>query len=209
MSKEYVYETKKIGKYTVKVIQDENPLDPRVDFDNVAHMICFHRRYDLGDKHNFNTWRDEELLSLLKRKDVYWLPLYLYDHSGITMSTGSFGCPWDSGQVGYIYITRAEYLEAMQCKRVNKKKLYDYLRSEVETYDNYLTGEVYGYIVEDENGDNVDSCWSYFGDSKYALEDGIHSAQATIRYDIKKHIEQVKRWIRNHVPLDKRTGLMI
>jgi len=209
MSKEYVYETKKIGKYTVKVIQDENPLDPRVDFDNVAHMICFHRRYDLGDKHNFNTWRDEELLSLLKRKDVYWLPLYLYDHSGITMSTGSFSCPWDSGQVGYIYMERSEYLKNWNKKKADKKKIYEILKAEVETYDNYLTGEVYGYIVEDENGDNVDSCWSYFGDSKYALEDGIHSAQATIRYDIKKHVEQVKRWIRNHVPLDKRTGLMI
>jgi hypothetical protein len=32
--------------------------------------------------------------------------LYLYDHSGITISTSPFSCGWDSGQVGFIYLTR-------------------------------------------------------------------------------------------------------
>ena len=37
------------------------------------------------------------------------------------------------------------------------------LRAEVETYDQYLTGDVYGYVVENTEGNNVDSCWSCFG----------------------------------------------
>jgi len=209
MSNEYIHEQKKIGKYTVKVIQDNDPMNPRTEWDNAATMICFNRKYNLGDKHSFSDSQDEELLSLLKRKDVMYLPLYLYDHSGITMSTGSFSCPWDSGQVGYIYITREEYLKCFGGKRVNKKKAYDLLRSEVKDYDNYLTGEVYGFLVEDETGSIVYSCWGFNGDSKYALEEGISVAQATIRHDIKKHISQVKLWIRNHVPLEKRTGLCV
>jgi len=209
MRNEYIHEQKKIGKYTVKVVNDEDPMNPREDFHNAALMICFHHRYNLGDEHSFSDPQDEELISLLKRKDVYWLPLYLYDHSGITMSTGSFGDRWDSGQVGYIYITREEYLKNWNVKRVNVKKLYDYLRAEVETYDNYLTGDVYGYIVEDESGSVVDSCWGFFGDTKDCLNEGISVAQWHVRNDIKKHVEQVKNWIRNRVPLEKRTGLMI
>ena len=39
------------------------------------------------------------------------LPLYLYDHSGITMSTGPFSCPWDSGQVGWIYASKKTFID--------------------------------------------------------------------------------------------------
>jgi hypothetical protein len=206
MRDEYIYEEEKVGKYTVKVIQDEDPLNPRKDFDQAAHMICFHRRYNLGDKHNMDV---EELEELCKRKDVYSLPLYLYDHSGITMSTGPFSCRWDSGQVGRIYITREEYLKCWGGKRVNKKKVYEHLRAEVEEYDQYLTGEVYGYHIEDETGECIDSCYGFFGDSKYALEEGIAAAKGQIRWDIKQHLKQLKQWIVNRVPLEKRIPLSI
>jgi hypothetical protein len=39
------------------------------------------------------------------------LPLYLYDHGGITMSIGPFSCPWDSGQVGWIYAPKQKFIE--------------------------------------------------------------------------------------------------
>ena len=44
-----------------------------------------------------------ELIGLCKSK-VAILPLYLYDHSGLTMSTNDFGDRWDSGCVGFIYM---------------------------------------------------------------------------------------------------------
>jgi hypothetical protein len=37
----------------------------------------------------------------------------------------------------------------------------------VSVYDDYLTGNVYGFIVEERNGDDweeVDSCWGFYGD---------------------------------------------
>lgn len=93
-----------------------------------------------------------EWISALVDEYFCVLDLYLYDHSGITMSTGSFGCPWDSGQVGFIYapwdpeapsgkddephgITDPEMLKAA-------------LEQEVETYDLFITGQVYGYEIE-------------------------------------------------------------
>lgn len=46
-----------------------------------------------------------ELIDLCKDK-VAILPLYLYDHSGLTMSTNDFGDRWDSGCVGFIYMDK-------------------------------------------------------------------------------------------------------
>ena len=43
--------------------------------------------------------------------DYILLPLYLYDHSGITMNTTGFSCSWDSGQVGFIYASKARFKE--------------------------------------------------------------------------------------------------
>ena len=39
------------------------------------------------------------------------LPLYLYDHSGISMKTTPFSCQWDSGQVGWIYVEKKKCLQ--------------------------------------------------------------------------------------------------
>lgn len=43
------------------------------------------------------------------------------------------------------------------------------MQGEVEVYDQYLTGEVYGviteeYNAEDDDWEEKDSCWGYFSD---------------------------------------------
>ncbi len=36
--------------YCLHIQQDEMPMNPRADMDNVTIMACWHRRYRLGDK---------------------------------------------------------------------------------------------------------------------------------------------------------------
>jgi len=100
------------------------------------------------------------------------LPLYLYDHSGITMSTGAFTCSWDSGQVGFIYVRRDEVEREFTSEYpahghdTLEKHIEAILRREVEMYDQYLTGDVYGFVLVDEHGEEVDSdlsCWGFYG----------------------------------------------
>lgn len=82
------------------------------------------------------------------------LPLYLYDHSGITISCSGFSCPWDSGQVGCAVLTKAEIDHEWNGDR---EKAEAYLRATVEEYARYLEGNVYyvrvSEIVIDEDGD--------------------------------------------------------
>lgn len=94
------------------------------------------------------------------------LPLYLYDHSGITMNTTGFSCRWDSGMVGIIYITREKILKEFSRKVLTKslrEKVLASLKIEVETYDHHLTGAVYGFSTKDAEGEVIDSCGGFFG----------------------------------------------
>jgi hypothetical protein len=130
-------------------------------------MVCWHRKYTLGDEQPMQKPSDWARQFNLIMPNAIILPLYLYDHSGITISTTPFSCSWDSGQVGYIYTTleRAQEMGFNQWKRLTKKRrdqLAAYLQDEVKTYDQYIRGEVYRYTIEDEDGNYIDSCGGYY-----------------------------------------------
>ncbi len=171
-------------KYVLEIEQDENDYNPRTEWDNITTMICFHRRYNLGDKHNykfddFDSWEEMKEQIVLEYKVLMIKPLYLYDHSGITISTKPFGCQWDSGQVGWVFIDEKQ-LEKMCGKDFDRSetKLDSIIENEVDTYDKYLTGEVYRYEVYEvetcslghEHRNLVESCGGYFGEEECESE---------------------------------------
>lgn len=170
----------------LEIYHDDNPIDPR-EWDNIGHMICFHRRYNLGDEHDlhesdFDSWEEIEETLRNEYNAVVILPLYLYDHSGITMSVGPFACGWDSGQVGYIYASKEDIEKAYGEYNTETHVLAERtLYAEVEEYDDYLTGNVYGYIAYTWDGDDwieTDSCWGYFRDYKYIVDEvGFNDAE--------------------------------
>ena len=143
---------------SIRLTTSTDPQNPREDGDTFGKMVCFHGRYNLGDKHQYRT-PEEFHDSKEFKKAIVKLPLYLYDHSGITMRTYPFDCPWDSGQVGYIIATMEQYKLLTGRKSINKSlkaKLLESLRAEVKVYDHYLTGEVYDLtVIKDGEEDTV------------------------------------------------------
>lgn len=183
---EYTNETRK-GNYIARTYQDESPESPR-EWDNLGKMICFHNRYDLGDKHGYNSndyngWGElREQIEKDYNVGVI-LPLYLYDHSGITMNTTGFSCRWDSGQVGFIFVSKQKMLEEYGGKIVTQKlkdRVTEYLKGEVKNYDQYLTGDVYGYRVfkvdtcslGHEHEEELDACWGFYGEDE-CMNEGV------------------------------------
>jgi hypothetical protein len=162
-----------------RMFQDDYPESPR-DWDNLGTMACFHRRYTLGDKDipfssdDFNGWDEMEEYILKSLDAAVVLPLYLYDHSGITMNTTGFNCRWDSGQIGFIYITKDKIMKEYGVKRIRrqlKEKVEKMLVNEVEVYDQYLTGDVYCFSIVKvtkcdeghEHETTEDSCSGFYG----------------------------------------------
>ena len=122
-------------------------MNPREWNENLGTMLCFHRRYILGDKNPYNSgdywgWNDFAK-SLFKVHDVaLMLPIYMYDHSGITISYKPFSCPFDSGQVGWIFMNKDQVRREFGVKRISKKvmdKVRSILIAEIEEYNEYLT----------------------------------------------------------------------
>lgn len=180
---DYALDTIDYRGYTIKVYQDELAESPR-EWDNLGTMLCIHSRYDLGDSHELDV---EGILNLIGKPDIISLPLYLYDHSGISMSTNRaypFNCPWDSGQVGYIYVDKPTLRKEYSVKRVTKPiidKAITVLVGEVDAYSKYISGQVYGYNIFNPQGEHLDGCWGF-----YDTDDLTRECEGIIDYDIQQ-----------------------
>ena len=167
--------------YTINVWPEEDPISPRED-SVFGHMVCWNSRYALGDKHCYRT--PAEFNADPERKnDVVILPLYLYDHSGITISTGPFSCPWDSGQVGYIYINKKNVLNELGGQRITSKlraKARTILEAEVEAYDRYLRGDYVRTSITGPDSELVGGCGDY-DDMDYAISEAKAEIDSIIK----------------------------
>lgn len=168
---------------SITIHTDTDPRNPRKEADHMGRMIAFHTRYNLGDddhgfkSSDYGSWDELERAIVATHKNGVILPLFLYDHSGITMNTTGFLCPWDSGRVGFIVASAAVIREWYGVKRVTAKlreRVKASLIAEVEEYDAYLTGEVYGYELTHDNG-YTESCWGFYGSDpfKNGISDNI------------------------------------
>lgn len=155
---------------------DDSAMNPR-DWDNLGTIVAWHRRYTLGDeqpsegvegwKERITEWEEGDEETARERFDRLFvsLPVYMLDHSGITINTTGFSCPWDSGRIGFIYVSR----EKLEREKMTEEQARECLEGEVETYDKYLRGEVYYFVEEEydeETGEwvEVDSCGGFYGD---------------------------------------------
>lgn len=175
MNDKAIYEEHKLKDgHILQIFQDTWAESPR-SWDNLGTMAIFHKRYNFGDEvdftsEDFENWSEMQEYLINELNAVICLPIYMYDHSGITINTQGFSCPWDSGQVGFIYVTEAKLKENYGESKLTKEDLEratKSLQGEVKTMDNYITGDVYGFQVvkripqtEDEI---IDSCSGFYG----------------------------------------------
>jgi hypothetical protein len=162
--------------------------------DNGGGVTC-----DEAEEHQ---WRE---INKVLDEGVVLLPLFLYDHGGMSMRASPFSCLWDSGQVGFIYMTLRDARENWtSCKGWEdtaymkgdspvtlREAARERLLAEVEEYDQYLTGEVYGFIV-DEDGEHEDSCWGLYG-LEYCKEAGKEAAEWVLKTKVEEAITAAER----------------
>lgn len=192
------------AKKQLVIFYDPEPPNPRTEHCNLGRLACFHNRYTLGDKdipfraEDFDGWESMREHIEKKLKAVVCLPVYLYDHSGLTISTRPFYSPCDSGQVGFIYLTLAqakqEYGDDAACSSPIER-IQETLKSEVEEYNNYLQGDCYGFhVMRPVKGgelETIDSCWGFIG-REYAVE-GIAEHSGFSVEEVKEAFHSVKQ----------------
>lgn len=198
-------ETIEYRGYEIEVCYDTDAESPDLWGNDRVFIVYDHRDFDVRRK-GFDPQDIFDHITETKRLfyDGYFVfPLYAYIHSGVSLSLGRsgypFNCPWDTSYKGFVLVKR--------CKgwTYTRKKAEELAQSEVEEWNTYLSGDVYGYNSE------VGGCWGFYGDEgrKQMIED----AKGEIDYEIEKkresHFKQLKTWIKNRVPLEKRYSFQL
>ena len=210
---------------TIQICYDLNADSPR-EWDNVGTIYSNHRDYN-PDGHKIDEIENEEgeLVSEELDRKFIWLPIYYYEHSGLTVSTKRdypYNDGWDSGLFGIIAVEKERWRKEQGWKAITKERREQILRSlegEIETFDSYCRGEVYGFVVEDEEGEEIDACGGYYGDE--GMKDAIYDAKNIVECELerrkkeeriammdalKKHIAKRKGQIKAHAPLYARAA---
>ena len=124
---------------------------------------------------SFSEW--EKLNMAEEAGGIVWLPIRMYEHSGVSIwlgkKSGHPDAQWDCSTIGFAYVEKCT-AEKEGALRAGKSGLYNghkswqewayaMMEGEMKEYDLYVTGEVFGYMVEGGDGYCEDSCWGFFG----------------------------------------------
>ena len=142
-----------VDNISVEIFYDQFADNPR-EWDNSTKFVMFHNRYKLPnetdiDHNDYSSW--SEMQEALHKEYKHGWAVFMYDHSGLAFSINAFNCKWDSGQVGFIVSNEGTPEEA-----------YKWATSELETYSQWINGEVFGVSVF-EDTEMLDVCGGYYG----------------------------------------------
>lgn len=158
---------------TVKLYRDEDAQSPQdMSEDKGLFLVAKHRQLWVLEPGEKTIPQDFETL-VERYQDTHWIfPLEAYIHSGVVLAlahTGNFpDRQWDVSQLGAVFCAKAEWrLSASASKAA---------QGYVETWNTYLSGDVYGFVIEDEDGNNLESCWGFYG-HEYAEQEAKSAAE--------------------------------
>jgi hypothetical protein len=172
------------GAFRLRIESDSNMENPREDDGNLGTMYHWHSRMNVGDERIERPYAEEEYDALFAEHDIV-LPVYMHEHGGVALSTGSFSCGWDSGQVGFIATSFQKVREWWQLSGdepipdATKELAIQCLKGEVQAFDDYINGRGWGFTLEQAETCNccenvtweyIESCWGFTGDDAETMQ---------------------------------------
>ena len=139
------------------------------EWTNGSRMVLSHRRYSWPNEiglnfDDFDSWAEIEEYIRKEYDVVGLLPVYAYDHGNVVLRamktrSGQFADPWDSGQAGFIFMDREGQAEV----GTPDELVEELLVADVEVYTAWAQGDCFAFVVEDPNGEYIDSCGGFIG----------------------------------------------
>ena len=188
MDKNNLIESLDYKNYKINVYQDTN-YDCHIDTtDPGLFLTAYHRDFEVNPKELITkaecvalaTGGDDDLKTRCKElmKQYYYFGLEAYIHSGVRLALAYEGNfvdrNWDVSQLGMVFASKKEFKTRADAKKA--------ALGLIETWNDDLNGNVYGYIIENKNGEEFGGCWGFCGD--YQKNGLIESAEVEVRDDI-------------------------
>jgi hypothetical protein len=148
------------NKLRAFVIQDENPDNPFWDWDTGVTFLVDKSSRNFGGLASSNAPESEH-----SEDWAFVFPLYGFVHSMQSISLKPLGCQWDSGQIGFVGITKSD-LDGCFGKSLTEAEAIKSISALISNINYYFTGDVYGFKIEEEIDNEwivVDERWGFYG----------------------------------------------
>lgn len=166
--------------------RDEHASSPSEYGDEGLFIVANHRQFYVpapGEKRVPNS-ANEVVDKYSDTHHVFGLEAYI--HGGVVLALNGEGNfpdrQWDVSQVGFVFASKAEWTNRADARKA--------VLGKVEEWNQYLSGDVWGYIIENDEGYDVDSCWGFYGE-EYARQEG-EAALAACEQRAAKEREEAK-----------------
>lgn len=187
MTHDNTVHTEKVGNLTIRIEYDMDPQSPDTWGDDGLFLVGYHRDFTVyrdkvvtedqcrallsGD------YEDVDKNTIKELKKIYHIfPLEAYIHSGVALYLANecqVDRAWDVSLLGAVFVSRQEWK--------TREKAEKAARGLIETWNDCLSGNVYGYVVGDERGEHLDSCYGFIRD--YNTEGGcLDEARAIAKH---------------------------
>lgn len=194
-----IYESKEHRGYTCRVVYDQDPTSPD-DWDTLGTIYANSNSYNPQNHHMDEIVETADDGCWHVNKDYLYVKIYAYIHSGIALSCsrgGQFSDQFDSAFFGLMAVHKDKAIKEFgdPTEPENYEKIMKCLEGEVECWDMYYQGQVFGYEVLDEDEDVIDSCWGYYGydGAKEAMAEGIGIIDYRVDEAERKEAEEAAR----------------
>ena len=164
------------GDERLEIMTDDSCESPR-EWDNLTVIVTIkNNHHDIGDIQVNSSEQVHDVLDT--QKAMFAMPLYIYEHSGISLRCFEDKIPkypyndqWDAGCIGMVFTTK-EKLRQAGLTHNTKKEVMDQMMAEVETYSHWCNGDCYGFRLSkvsrcdkcNQVEDNeIGSCYGFYG----------------------------------------------
>jgi hypothetical protein len=149
------------GSATVKEFFDRLVRDAFTEEEIAARAERHHVDLDIPtwwESYVANSGEETEILKEMARERYVILSVHMHRHSGVTLNTSGFRSDWDSGQVGWIYVSYEKVREVYgDTSEETLQIVHDVLETEIDVYSTYVAGEAVRYVTTDpQTGETVD-----------------------------------------------------
>lgn len=167
--------------FTVETLIDEVAENPRL-MDTISTMAMYATSRFLPELVN-----NDHMITMKGDKPVpadvekaldaaLIMPMYYSGYYGETKLSIDYPEPIERNMdylIGWIYISK-ENKELCGDTPPTKDKMMEWMAIEIDMYNSYINGEVYGYRTTNKFGETVGECYGFYGSS--AKNDAIESA---------------------------------